>query len=452
MLVLDGVHAEHRPVRRANDARRWRMTQPSTDGPGCQARASFQFPSTITQSAEMTGTIRMAAILGLLSAVGPFAIDMYLPALPGIAADLDTNVAATQATLTSFFLAFGVAQLLYGPIADRFGRRPPLYAGLALFAAASLGCAFAPTVVWLTALRFVQGLGGAAVMVVPRAVVRDLHTGPAATRLMATIMLVVSVSPMLAPLAGSTLMVLADWRAIFSALATLAVAGLALTAFALPETLPRSRRAPIDAASLARGAGVLLRDRTFMGLTLVGGFGMASFFVFLASAAFVYSGQFGLTPTGFSVAFAINAVGFFGASQLAAPLGERHGERRVVALAVTGFALCAVVLLALVLAGLGTLPLIVSMLFLGNACLGLVIPTTMVMALDPHGDIAGLASSLGGTLQMLAGGVMITATSPFFDGTATPMVAAIALCAVIALALSRWLFAGDRLATPDTTA
>ena len=391
----------------------------------------------------MPGTFRMAVILGLLSAVGPFAIDLYLPAMPGMGSDLGTSVAGVQATLTAYFLAFGAAQLVYGPLADRFGRKPPLYAGLGLFVAASIGCALAPSIGWLTALRFVQGLGGAAVMVVPRAVIRDLHTGPAATRLMATVMLVISVSPMLAPLAGSGLLAVAGWRAIFGALAVGAAVALALVALALPETLPPERRSRIDVASLLRGAGTLLRDRAFMGLTLIGGFGTASFFVFLASASFVYTGEFGLSPTGFSLAFAINAVGFFAASQLAAALGERYGPRRVISLSVAGFALVTSLLLGLVLAGLGTLAVIVSVLFVANACMGLVVPTTMVMALDAHGRIAGLASSLGGTLQMLAGGAMVTLAGPFFDGTATPMVAAIALCALIALGLSLWLFRGE---------
>ena len=391
----------------------------------------------------MPGTFRMAVILGLLSAVGPFAIDLYLPAMPGMGRDLGTSVAGVQATLTAYFLAFGAAQLVYGPLADRFGRKLPLYAGLGLFVAASIGCALAPSIGWLTALRFVQGLGGAAVMVVPRAVIRDLHTGPAATRLMATVMLVISVSPMLAPLAGSGLLAVAGWRAIFGTLAVGAVVALALVAFALPETLPPERRSRIDVASLLHGAGMLLRDREFMGLTLIGGFGTASFFVFLASASFVYTGEFGLNPTGFSVAFAINAVGFFAASQLAAALGERFGARRVISVSVAGFALVTSLLLALVLAGLGTLGVIVSLLFVANACMGLVVPTTMVMALDAHGRVAGLASSLGGTLQMLAGGAMVTLAGPFFDGTATPMVAAIALCALIALGLSLWLFRGE---------
>ncbi len=183
----------------------------------------------------------------------------------------------------------------------------------------------------------------------------------------------------------------------------------------------------------------MLSDPTFMGLTFIGGFGMASFFVFIASASFVYTGQFGLSPTGFSLAFAINALGFFSASQLAATLGMRFGARRVVLAAVAGFAVATVGLLGLGLAGMASLPVIVAGLFLGNACLGLVIPTTMVMALDAHGDIAGLASSLGGTLQMFAGGLMIAVSGPFFDGTAVPMLATIALCAVLAFTLSRTL-------------
>jgi DHA1 family bicyclomycin/chloramphenicol resistance-like MFS transporter len=378
--------------------------------------------------------LRIALVIGLLGAVGPFAIDMYLPALPVVAADLGATAQATQATLTAYFIAFGVTQLVYGPLSDRFGRKPPLYVGVAIFLVGSIACALAPGIAALTAARFVQGLGAGTVMVVPRAIIRDLHTGPAATRLMAMIMLVISVSPMLAPLAGSGVMAVASWRAIFGVLAAAAVLSLLLTAFLLPETLPPERRAAIRPAALMAGFRRLLADPGFMGLTFVGGFGMASFFVFLASATFVYTGQFGLSPTGFSLAFALNAVGFFGASQLAASFGERFGMARVIRNAVAGFAAATLVLLVLTLAGLGSLPVIIAMLFLGDACLGLVIPTTMVMARDPHPDIAGLASSLGGTLQMLAGGAMITLAGPFFDGTATPMVAAIATCGVLALA------------------
>ncbi|MEY1555104.1 multidrug effflux MFS transporter [Yoonia sp. R2331] len=379
---------------------------------------------------------RAALVLGLLSAVGPFAIDMYLPALPAIAESLGAEISAVQWTLTAYFIAFGLSQLFYGPWADQVGRKTPLYVGLVIFIAGSIGCALAPNIATLIAFRALQGVGGAVLMVVPRAIIRDLHTGTQATRLMAMVMLVISVSPMLAPLAGAGLITLGDWRLIFWVLCGAAALSLLITSQALPETLAAQDRIPVNLRSLIAGCKVLIRDPIFMGLTFIGGFGFASFMVFIASASFVYTDQFGLTPTGFSIAFAINAIGFFGASQAAGPLGERLGILPVMRWAVIGFASATMILLSVTLAGGGSLVVIVAGLFCANACLGLIIPTTMVMALDGHGRIAGLASSLGGTFQMLAGGLMVAATGPFFDGTATPMVAAIALCAVLALCLA----------------
>ncbi|QEE35949.1 multidrug effflux MFS transporter [Octadecabacter sp. SW4] len=383
--------------------------------------------------------LRFALILGLLSAVGPFAIDMYLPGMPMIEGDLDASVAATQMTLTAYFIVFGLAQLVYGPWSDQVGRKPPLYLGLGIFAFATVGCALSPTIGWLIAFRAMQGLGGAVLMVVPRAIIRDRYTGVEGTKLMAMVMLVISVSPMLAPLAGSGLLLVGGWRLLFWAMFAAAGASLLVTAFAFRETLTPSLRVAINFMNLRRGARVLLRDPVFMGLTMIGGFGMASFFVFLANAAFVYTDQFGLTPTGFSVAFAVNAIGFFSASQAAGPLGARFGMVAVMRSAIFGFAAIAAALTLVVALGGGTLYVIVAGLALANACLGLVIPTTMVMALDDHGDIAGLASSLGGTLQMLVGGVMMVLSAQFFDGTALPMVAAITFCALAALALSVWI-------------
>ena len=383
--------------------------------------------------------LRFALILGLLSAVGPFAIDMYLPGMPMIEGDLDASVAATQMTLTAYFIVFGLAQLVYGPWSDQVGRKPPLYLGLGIFAFATVGCALSPTIGWLIAFRAMQGLGGAVLMVVPRAIIRDRYTGVEGTKLMAMVMLVISVSPMLAPLAGSGLLLVGGWRLLFWAMFAAAGASLLVTAFAFRETLTPSLRVAINFVNLRRGARVLLRDPVFMGLTMIGGFGMASFFVFLANAAFVYTDQFGLTPTGFSVAFAVNAIGFFSASQAAGPLGARFGMVAVMRNAIFGFAAITAALTLVVALGGGTLYVIVAGLALANACLGLVIPTTMVMALDDHGDIAGLASSLGGTLQMLVGGVMMVLSAQFFDGTALPMVAAITFCALAALALSVWI-------------
>jgi DHA1 family bicyclomycin/chloramphenicol resistance-like MFS transporter len=362
---------------------------------------------------------------------------MYLPAMPMIGDALGAPITAMQTTITAYFIAFGLAQLIYGPWADKAGRKPPLYAGITIFLFGSLICTFAPTAVWLILGRAVQGFGGAALMVVPRAIIRDMYTGHAATRLMAAVMLVISVSPMLAPLAGAGLMAVTGWRGIFAVLLVAGGISLLILALAQPETLRPENRQPFDFAATLRGSRRLLTDRTFMGLTFLGGFGMASFFVFIASASFVYTESFGLSPTGFSLAFAINAIGFFAASQAAGPLGLRLGAKRVMVWATFGFFAFTLALFVLGLLGHANLTVCIGGLFLANACLGLIIPTTMVMALDEHGDIAGLASSLGGTLQMVAGGVMIAASGPFFDGTVTPMLGAIALCGVLALALSR---------------
>lgn len=375
---------------------------------------------------------RMALLLGLLSAVGPFAIDMYLPALPMVAEDLGTDEAGAALTLTAYFITFGIAQMIYGPMADAVGRKRPLVIGLVIFLGATVLASLAPTLGWLIAARAAQALGAATLMAVPRAVIRDMATGPDAARMMAAVMIVISVSPMLAPLTGSFVMVWGGWREIFAVLGAAALLSLALVLFVLPETLAPDHRRPVRLAAMTSGAKRLLTDRRFMGLTMVGGFGMASFFVFLSTASFVYTRQFGLTPTGFSIAFAINAVGFFSASQFAGKLGQSFGMERVISLAITGFLAFTTALVLVVGFGAVSLPVVVSGLFLANACLGLVIPTSMVLALDPHPDIAGLASSLGGTIQMLTGGVMIALTGLVTDADALGMVAAIAVCAGLA--------------------
>ncbi|MEY4697237.1 MAG: hypothetical protein RIT14_1665, partial [Pseudomonadota bacterium] len=309
--------------------------------------------------------LRPALVLGLLSCIGPFAIDMYLPAMPLIGADLGASVQDMQGTITAYFVAFGLAQLIYGPWADQSGRKAPLYAGIAIFLLGSILCTLAPTAGWLMAGRAVQGLGGAALMVVPRAIIRDQYTGPAATRLMAAVMLVISVSPMLAPLAGSGLMAVAGWRGIFAALLVASLFSLAILTFAQPETLAPENRQRFHLAATLKGARRLLTDRSFMGLTFLGGFGMASFFVFIASASFVYTRDFGLSPTQFSLAFAVNAIGFFAASQAAGPLGMRFGARPVMAVAAAGFGLTTVALFLVALLGGASLFVCIGGLFLG---------------------------------------------------------------------------------------
>jgi DHA1 family bicyclomycin/chloramphenicol resistance-like MFS transporter len=383
----------------------------------------------------MSNYTKNAIVLGLLAAVGPFAIDMYIPALPTIAADLHASTQATQMTLMAFFVAFGVCQIVYGPLSDMIGRKPPLYFGLVLFVMGAAGCVFAPNVETLIACRIVQGIGASAVMVIPRAIIRDLYTGIEATKLMSLVMLVLSVAPILAPLAGSGLIVPFGWRAVFVAMTVVGVLGFILVVRALPETRPASERISASFGSAFAGFGRLLRHGHFLGLTFIGGFGMSSFFAFLASSSFIYIDHFGLTPTQYSLAFSINAISFIGASQFAASLGSRFGMARVVRWAIAVFAFFSLALLALTLAGVDSLFVLIVMLMGANAGLGLVIPTCMVLALEEHGPIAGMASALGGTLQMVFGAIMIVVVSVLFDGTALPMVAIIAACSVGALVL-----------------
>jgi MFS transporter, DHA1 family, multidrug resistance protein len=382
------------------------------------------------------GYARKAIVLGLLSAVGPFAIDMYIPSLPTIARDLHASTAATQMTLMVFFIAFGVCQIAYGPVSDMVGRKPPLFVGLVIFIIGSIGCGVSPTIEWLIAFRFLQGIGASSVTVIPRAIVRDMHTGVEAARLMALIMLVFSVSPILAPLVGSTLILPFGWRAVFVALTIVACLGLILVRFFLAETRPPEQRLAFNFASLFGGFATLLRDRHFLGLALISGFGISGFFAFIATSSFVYIGHFALTPTQYSLAFSVNAIGFIGASQFAARLGIRFGMPRVVLTAASAFTFFALLLLVVTFAGSDNLVVLMCLLFPALASLGLVIPSTMVLALEAHGRIAGIAAALAGTMQMLCGGAVVAIVSLFFDGTPLMMVAAIAVCAVVTLTLS----------------
>ena len=387
--------------------------------------------------------LRLALVLGLLSAIGPFAIDMYLPALPAIGSALHADVHQVQFSLMAFFLSFAVSQVIYGPASDMFGRKPPLYVGIALFVAGSIGCALAPDIGTLIAFRFVQGLGGGAPNVITRAVVRDLHTGAEATRLMSLLMLVFSVSPILAPLVGSLIIAAAGWQAIFWTVATIGVIGLLLVGFALEETRLDTHRADSNLASTGRAFWLLARDPHFMGLCMVGSFGVAAFFIYLANSSFVLIGHYGLTPRQYSLAFALNAASFIGASQFAGKLAHRHGLPRVVKTAVIGFAVAMCAGSALNFAGIDRLDVMIVVLLAGFGFLGLVIPTTSVMALDHHGDIAGAASALMGMLQMVAGAVVIAAMAHVVDGTARPMLAGIAVMAVVTLLLTLWTLRGE---------
>lgn len=393
------------------------------------------------------GFVRLAIILGLLCLIGPFSIDMYLPAFPEIVSDLGVTEGAVQATLMSYFLAFGVMQMVYGPAADMYGRRPPMFVGLGIYVVASIACALAPNIETLIAFRALQGAGAAAVMVIPRAIIRDLYTGTAATRLMSLVMLVISVSPMLAPLAGTALIVPFGWRAVFYAVIVASALSLFLIKTQLPETHPPARRMKIALGPMLEGYRILMKDWVFLGLTAIGGFGMASFFAFLSSASFVYQEHYGLSSTGFSLAFAFNALGFFSMSQLAGRIGERFGLIRMVTVSTVGYSVVMILLAVFTMLGVDSLAILMGLLFISFAFLGLVMPTSMVLALETKAELAGSASALGGTLQMLLGVFSMAVVAFYFDGTIRPMVIGMGMCAAMALIAA--LLTLPKVAEPD---
>jgi len=381
--------------------------------------------------------IRNAVILGLLSAIGPFAIDMYLPALPTIGQSLNADIKSVQLSLMLFFVSFGGFQLVFGPLSDMYGRKLPLYIGLALFAVGGVGCALAPDITTLNIFRFIQGIGACAGMVISRAVVRDLHTGIDAARMMSLLMLVFSISPILAPLTGSIVIELADWRAVFWVVTVAALAGIVMIATMLPETRPKALRVESGVGSALSAYRLLFSDANFLALTFIGGFGIASFFVYLANSPFVLIGHYGLTPTLYSVFFSINAVSFFAVSQFTGKLADRFGLTRVVRIAVVGYFAAITALFVLFALGVDRLDVLAVLMFIGCGFLGLVIPTTAVLALEEHGEIAGTASALMGTLHFAAGAVAMAVVGLFVDGTAFPMVAGISACALITFVLAQ---------------
>lgn len=378
----------------------------------------------------------LPVVLGLLTAIGLFAIDMYLPSLPDIGTSLHADDGAVQASLISFFVAMGLSQLVYGPVSDMIGRKKPLYFGLCLFALGGVGCALAPSIEPLIAFRALQGVGACAGAVLCRAIVRDLLTGVAAAHLMSRLMLVFSVSPILAPLAGSLVTVIGSWRVIFWVMVAAAAVGLALVATLLPETRGPEARSQSSLKGALQSYGQLLRDPHYLGLVLIASFGMSSYMIYVANSSFVLIDHYGLSPETYAVVFSMNAVSFISASQMNGRLSRRFGLQRLIRMAVVGFASASVLLFLLFELGLGSLPLMSALLFVAYGFLGMVIPTSAVLALDRHGKIAGTASALMGTIQFVTASSVIGVASLFSDGTALPMVGVIAACSVAVLALA----------------
>jgi len=382
----------------------------------------------------------LIGVLGVLTTFAPMSIDMYLPALPTLARLFNANAMQVQLTLATFFIGFAIGQAFYGPIADRFGRKPPLYVALALFIAASVGCALAPSIHVLAAWRFAQALGACAGMVIARAIVRDLFEPHEAVRIYAGLMLVMGVAPMLAPLFGGYLLVGFGWRAIFWVISSFGAICLALAIFRLPETHSGEAPHPFELGHILAGYGRLLVHRRYLGYALTGGFSSAGMFAYIASSPFVLIDLYHIPAQHYGWIFGSNAFGLILASQLNGRfLHHRFGGDTVLYGANFVQALAGMVLLTATLTGVGGLAGVLVPLFFYIACIGFVMPNATALAMAPHGRNAGAASSLLGSLQFSLGAVAAIIIGAIRNATALPMAATIAICGTLGLIFHRAL-------------
>ena len=387
---------------------------------------------------------RFALVLGLLSAAGPLAIDMYLPALPSIARDLHASQGQVEASLMAFFLGVTVAQPFYGPISDRVGRRAPMLFGLALYVAASMACSLTSDVHMLIAARTLQGLGGGATVAISSAIIRDIYTGIQAARLMALRMLVLGVSPILAPMMGAALIAAAPWRGVFwfSAAYGLMCCGLM---FLIPETRHPEARAD---SRLRDAFGVysrLMLDRRFMGAVLTLASMQFAFVAYIAGSSFVFIHMNGVPPWLYGLIFSSNAVGFIGCAQLAPRLMHRFKPERLILFAANVQTAAALIMLGAAVTGHATVAVLIGPLFVFLACFGLVGGPSVVVALRDHGQIAGTASALLSFLQFGSAALGSGMVAALANGTALPMTGMMAFGAVIGLICARRAF-GPKLA------
>jgi len=370
-------------------------------------------------------------ILGLLAAFAPLAIDMYLPALPEMAMALGSDSGGAQLTIASYFVGMGLGQLIYGPLTDRFGRRPPLFVGVGLFLLASLACALAQTLPQMVALRFVQALGGCAGMVVARAVVRDVAHLRDPVRLMGRLMLIMGVAPILAPFMGGLLSAWQGWRAIFIFLALFAAAALLLVALLLPETHAPERRLRQRPRAIMAAYAALLADGRFLRPALAAGCAIAGMFAYIAGSPAVFMEVHGIAPGQYGIWFGINAAGIIAGSQLSGWLAERWGREVLFTRMLRAMAVAALGLVMATWLGQG-FAVIFLCLFAYIAMLGVVLPLGTVLGMAHFAALAGTASALLGTLQFGLGGLAGAVLGVWHDASGLPMAVVILGCSVMA--------------------
>lgn len=385
-------------------------------------------------------TIVIAICLGVVSAMGPLAMDMYLSAMPIMAREMAAKAGDIELSMFGFLLGYCAGQLFFGPISDAFGRKPILLFGLIIFIFASIGCLFSTDITSLTIWRIVQGIGASVGMVISVAAVRDMYTGSMATRLMGLIFAVFSIAPVLGPIVGSLILTYGSWQGIFIFLAVISFLATLLVVLTFPETTNPTLR---KTSKPSRALGIymkLLRSHDFIPYALSAAMSQANLFVYIAGSSFLLIDLYKLSPMQFAFAFAANALGLTLATQIGGLMTTKIGPRKTTIIATALRAVASVMLVLIYFLDLASLPIVLVMLFLCVALYGLVLPSSSVLALDKQASNAGTASALLGALGFGSGALGSALLSFFANGTAAPLFILMAVTAIGAAIISYVFF------------
>ncbi|MDK1326411.1 multidrug effflux MFS transporter [Arthrobacter sp. zg-Y1143] len=397
----------------------------------------------------------LTGILALLTAVAPLSIDMYLPAFPHMAQDLDTTATGIQLTMTAFLVGLALGQLLIGPLSDGVGRRKPLLIGSFVALLATVVCALAPNVEILTAARFLQGLGGAAGIVLARAIVSDTSRGPAAAKLLGVLTMISVIAPVVGPLAGGAILSAGSWRTVFWVLSILVLLMFLGALFGVRETLDDADRNRGGLKTTFKVAGIVLRNRNYTGYLLTFCFSFAGLFAYIAASPFVVQNILGLSETRFSLIFAMNAVAITIVSAVAAALAGKAPYRTMISIGLAVGLLAAAGMLITVANGTPMVPtLVLFAVFQGS--MGMIFGNATVLALEEAGHHAGTGSAFLGSLQFLLAALVSPLVGLWGEETGVPMGAA--MLGFLILAAASYLLLTRKApntvpdAVPNTTA
>ena len=381
-------------------------------------------------------------LIAVMTAIGPVSIDLYVPGFTAIAADLHER--GVERTMASYLLGLAIGQLIYGPVSDRFGRKPPLYAGFIIYTLGAVGCALSTSMTMLIVCRVLQALGGCSAITIGRAIVRDRCEPQDAARAFTMLMTIVSVAPILAPVAGGWIVTAFGWRATFWIQGALGLALLIAVHFMLTESLDPAHARPLGPVVMFRTCVRLLRDRAFLGYTLVSSCIMSALFSYVSAAPTVLTRVYGLSPQNFGLLTGLNGVAFLVASRLNLRALHRSEPHKILARYIWGPVIFGAALVALDFAISPPFALVIALQFGFFVCSGRVTPNISALALAQHGRDAGSASAVMGTLQSLGPAVAGTILSHFNDGTLRPLFMAPWICALLAIAAFAYATSAQR--------